>query len=135
MAFDTTIDEAALDALHGTTAGISMHFTFEVGLLTGDPRDGGVELGPDGGYARITGCDNASAAFWPDVATDGQKVSVDLTLADATDAFSDVATHWGWFRTGETDPFNWGELDADIVVDEAGPVPSFNCIASFNLDV
>ena len=135
MAFDTTIDEAALDALHGPNSGVSMHFTFEVGLLTGDPRNGGVELGPDGGYARITGCDNASATFWPANAADGQKVSADLTPANATEAYSGTATHWGWFRTGETDPFNWGELDTDIVVDAAGPVPSFTCAISFNLDV
>lgn len=133
MAFDTTVDEAALDALHGTGSGTSMHFTFAVGLLNGDPRNGGTELTSAGGYARVAGCDNASATFWPAAAADGQKVSAAVAFAAATGAFSAKATHWGWFRTGETAPFNWGEIDGGLYVDGAGAVPTFTCIVSFNL--
>lgn len=63
--------------------------SLELALFAGDPSDGGTELTSDGGYARVT----INAADWSS-GTDGSVIAGPIAFADATDAWSDTATHW-----------------------------------------
>lgn len=62
----------------------------EVGLLSGDPRAGGVELAATGGYARYTV--GTWGAFWT-AAADGVKQSIEFDFPMPTDAWP-VAAAW-----------------------------------------
>lgn len=89
---DVAAQNAGLKAWFGDGRALSMPASWEVALWTGHPLDAGsVELGAVGGYARLVVA-NTSANF-PDP-TSGVVVSVALTWAAPTAAWSDVATHF-----------------------------------------
>lgn len=125
--YDEAAQNAALDALWGAGHGASMPTTFQVGLLDGDPTDGGAELDPDGGYARITRTNNASTWLPADA---GAKVSVVLTFPDATDAWSADATWWGIYVSGAL--FDYGPLADTLQVTGAGDGPQITLARYFD---
>ena len=89
MPLQTTIAaDTMLDRMWATNPGS----TFEVGLLDGDPDEGGAELtaGDCPGYARYA--PSSYAGFWQP-ASDGTKSSAAFSFADATGPW-DVAGEW-----------------------------------------
>lgn len=119
---DVAYIDTALDNLLGS--GVA----FEFGLLTGDPRIGGVEItGP--GYARIAGVDDAT--FWQP-SSGGQKVSLPQTFPASTDAW-DTATHEGRWIGGVLVDFE--ELSEPIIVTAAGPGPTVSAVRAFNAEL
>lgn len=98
------------------------------GLLSGDPRAGGVELGADGGYARVAVADYST--FWTP-ADAGVKTSALLLFADATGAWSGPATYWGLWVGGTL--WRFGKLDVDdpLYVTAAGPAPKIRIAVKF----
>ena len=112
--------DAYLDAMLGTGA------AFELGLLTGDPRVGGVEVtGP--GYARVAGVDDGT--FWQ-AAADGIKSSFPQEFPAPTGEW-DTATHEGrWFGGVLVD---FAPLDSKVVVTSASsPAPVVRVSRKFN---
>lgn len=124
--YDDAAADAALDAMWGANHGSTMPATFQVGLLTGDPRDGGIELTSAGGYARLT-CTNG-ASFWGDAAG-GTKTSVPVQLVNATGAYNDDADWWGIWVSGAL--FDFGRLTDTISVTAAGAPPAFTISVYF----
>lgn len=116
--YDAAAQNAALDALWGSQHGVTMPDTFEVGLFTGDPSDAGLELDPDGGYARIV-CANDDTTWLP--ADEGVKTSVLLVFPDSTGEWSDDADYFGLFVGGTL--FDFGRLTDPVSVAVEGPGP------------
>jgi hypothetical protein len=96
-----------------------MPASWEVALFTGHPLDSGVELGAVGGYTRLVVA-NTSANF--PTPTSGAVVSVALTWAAPTAAWSDVATHFLLLdHADSTTRWYVGLLGSAINVTAAGP--------------
>lgn len=124
---DEAAQNAALDALWGAGHGASMPSTFQVGLLDGDPSDGGAELDSDGGYARITRANNATTWLPADA---GVKSSVPLPFPDPTDAWSADADYWGIYVAGVL--FDYGPLSDTLQVTGAGTGPRITLARYFD---
>jgi hypothetical protein len=124
--------QAALDALWGDNHGATMPATFEVGLITADPRvDTFAEIDYPG-YARITGTNDGT--FWNATNANGVKLSKIQTFPDSTAAGSNTGTHWAiWLPGGlVADVFDFGRLDEDITVTAAGAGPAIRIRRTFN---
>ena len=123
--FSTAAKNAALDAMWGASHAASMPATFQLGLLTNDPRlSAPVEVsGP--GYARISGTNDGT--FW-DAAASGVKTSKVQTFPNATGAWS-TARFWGIWVTGEL--WDFGRLAEDIAVTAAGAGPAIKLRRTF----
>lgn len=108
--------------------GIGTHpASLQLALFFGDPSNGGTELTSDGGYARVTIADTDWAA-----ADAGSSVAGPIDFADATDAWSDTATHWCLVTAGG-DLGPSGALTDPLVVTGAGAV-SLTSITVFFAD-
>lgn len=83
---------ASLAMSYGATKGSSAPTSLEVALFNGDPRNGGTELTPAGGYAPATVPNNGTT--WPTAPADGEIVSAAIALPSSTDAWSDTALFW-----------------------------------------
>jgi hypothetical protein len=100
--------------------------SLELALFFGDPSDGGTELTSDGGYARAT----INASDWA-AADAGSSVAGPIDFADATDAWSDTATHWCLVDGGDLGPS--GALTDPLEVTGPGAV-SLTSITVFFAD-
>lgn len=128
---DVAAQNAALDALLSRDlSGIPT--TFEAALFTADPRLGGVELDATGGYARPT--ISLDLTDFP-AAVGGQKVSVEVTYADATAGWSDTAPYVVLIDAADsTTQWYLVPLTEEIDVTEAGPVPTAVLLIRFNTE-
>lgn len=126
---DTAYQDAALDSLWGENRGPTTCATFELGLLTGDPRFDGVEVAGTG-YARIV-CTN-DATFWQP-STNGSKVSTVQTFPAPTGLW-DSATHDGiWALVdGVMTLIDFAPLGTPIDVDAGDPAPRIQITRRFN---
>lgn len=124
---DTAAQNAALDALWGADHGPTMPAMFEVGLLDGDPGEGGTELATVGGYARVD-CTN-DGTMWPP-AEGGVKTSTVVAFPSTTDAWPDDAEFWGIYVNGAL--FDYGRLSDPVAVDGAGPGPQLTLTRYFD---
>jgi hypothetical protein len=116
---DTAAQNAGLQAWFGDGRAASMPASWEVALFTAHPLDGGTELTATGGYTRLVVA-NTSANF--PTPTSGAVVSVALTWAAPTDAWSDVATHFLLIdHADSTTRWFVGLLSQSIDVTAAGP--------------
>ncbi len=113
---DIAAMNAMLDAAYGTTRAAHCPGDHDLALFYGDPRDGGTELDPTGGYARVTVDDSD----W-NAAASGEKSTGWVSFPAPTDAWSDEATHWALFD-GVT-LWDSGPLDSPLEVTGAGPGP------------
>lgn len=121
MAYPLDVDaqNAGLTAWFGDDRGAQVPSSWEVALFTAHPNVGGVELGPDGGYAREVVA-NTSANF-PDP-VDALIRSADIPWPDPTDEYSDVATTYVLIDAADsTTRWYVGQLGAPVDVTEAGP--------------
>lgn len=126
---DTTAQDNTLDSLLGDNAGASMPSSFEVALFNAHPLLGGTELTSDGGYVRPVIANDS--ATWPNAS--GSKVSVPITLAAATGAWSDTATHYLLIDAADsTTQYFPGRLVDELSVDEAGSGVAVQLIAFWN---
>lgn len=127
---DTDYQNAALDALWGDSRGPNTCATFELGLLTGDPRLGGVEI-TGGGYARIAAA-NANT-FWQDAAN-RLKRSLVQTFPTPTGLW-DIATHDGiWADVGGVMTLiDFAPLDRKVVADAGDPAPTVQIARRWNV--
>ena len=99
---------------------------FELALLTGDPRAGGVEVSYPG-YARVTGLVD-DATFWTTPAADGIREAAEQTFPESTDE-GGTATFWARYRGGVL--WDFDELEEDIEINSAGVVPTVSVRTSF----
>lgn len=125
---DVNLQNAALDSLWGDHRGANAPASFEWGLLTGDPRNGGVELDfTVGGYARVTVPNDNTT--WAD-ADEGVKTALGVTFADSTGAWSDDATWEGiWVGGVLSDAAPLAEV---ISVSAAGTGPTITPSRYYN---
>ena len=116
---DVAAQNAGLQAWFGDGRAASMPSSWEVALFDAHPLDGGVELDAVGGYSRLVVA-NTTANF--PTPTSGVVVSVLLTWAAPTDAWSDVATHFLLIDHADS-LTRWyvGLLGSAINVTAAGP--------------
>jgi hypothetical protein len=111
---------ASLANDYGPTRGAQAADNLELGILTGDPRFGGVEFDSAGGYTRLPVDQDTDWA----TPADG-KITALLQFPDSTDAWTvagDVAqgTWWQLYDADTGDAWDGDALDEAIVVTDAG---------------
>jgi hypothetical protein len=124
--------QAALDSLWGDGRGINMPLTFELGLITDDPRLVAVTEISYPGYARITAPNDNT--FWNNTNANGVKLSKVQTFPDSTGAGTNTGRFWAiWLPGGlAADVFDFGRLSEEIAVTVAGPGPAIRIRRTFN---
>jgi hypothetical protein len=112
-----------LDAYLGDARSSEPPLTFYIALLTGDPRDGGVEVAGSG-YARVA-LANTTAVWGP--ATGGQK-SADAVFPDATGTWTTAR----WWAAADTDSStDWvlaGQLSERVRLTTGDTGPTISCV-------
>lgn len=112
---DVAAQSAALDGQLGDDHASTIPSSFELALFNADPRSGGVELDPDGGYVRVVVAN--TTAVWP-AAAFGRKQSNPIALPVPTGAWSDTATHWVLFDAADsTTRWFFGALAQELAID------------------
>lgn len=120
---DTGAMDASLANDYGDTRGPQAADSHTLELWYGDPRlDGSVQLDTAvGGYAAPT----VNPGDWE--APTGGAIRVTVVFADATDAWSDPATHWA-LRGDDTFLWDADALTDALVVTGAGSVTPVNVV-------
>lgn len=120
---DVAAQDYFLDAMWATAPGALL----EVGLLTGDPRVGGVELTSEGAYERVAVV--VYDGFWM-ASIDGLKRSELIAFPDTTGPWPTAATWEGIWVDGVL--WDAGPLTDPVVVTEAGPGVQVRLSRHFN---
>lgn len=111
---DTAAQNAALDACYGGDHAIMWPAAFTVRLYDDDPRNGGLELPADGGYAAII-VDNDDILFPP--ADGGEKVAGPFDFGTSTDAWGGVGLWVAFEDSGVI--YDAVDIPDPVVVDAA----------------
>lgn len=128
--YSTAAQNNALDAMWGASHATTMPASFEVALISGDPRQVTPTEMDYPGYARVAATNDAS--FWNDAA-DGVKTSVLTAFPDSTAAGTVTADFWGIYVAGAL--YDFGRLAEDIFVSGAGTGPKIRLKVRFNKEL